>query len=64
MDAQFIIQILLGVVGVLVTVIGAWIGINIERLTDSVQSLNLKMEGVLIKVDSHEKRIVSLETRR
>lgn len=64
MSMEIALQLLLSVTGVLLLVIGGWIGSNIKELTKSVNALTIKLAIVVEQVGTHEKRIQALEKRR
>ncbi len=65
-DSQLfqLLLMMLGALGVVMTAVGSWIALCIQRLTDSIGALNEKMAVVVNKVDTHETRIVRLEERK
>ena len=59
-DRKFI-DILLGVVGALLTVVVGWVGMSLVDLNKGVGVLNVSMSAMMEKVNTHETRLYRLE---
>lgn len=57
-------ELLIALIGILLTAILGWIGKGISDLVKNVQVLNEKMVAVLERVNVHESRITRLEKRK
>lgn len=63
MDLNQLLQVLLGMIGTMTLIIGNKIAKDIHKLTESVDTLNIKLATIVERVDHHEKRITKIEER-
>ena len=58
-----IITALLGCLGGVLTMISGYVASKLGKLTESIESLNVKIAVVIEKIDSHDHRIKTIETK-
>lgn len=63
-DLKFLFQILLTCLGTLTVYLFNKISRDISRMTDSVESLNIKVAVVCEKIENHDARIRQLEGKK
>lgn len=64
MDAKRVDRYLDKAFWVMLLGIAGWVGTSMGKLTDSVDSLNIKMAVMITNVQSHEERFRTLEAWR
>lgn len=64
MTPEQALSILISAIGVLLCGVMTWIATNLNRLTNSVEKLNIQMALVGEKVNTHQWRIERLEEKR
>ena len=63
MNVDQLLQLALSIVGTMTLLIGNKIAKDIHKLTESVDTLNIKLATIVERVDHHEKRITKIEDR-
>lgn len=63
MNVDQLLQLALSIVGTMTLAIGNKIAKDIHKLTESVDTLNIKLATIVERVDHHEKRITKIEER-
>lgn len=62
-NASVMLQVLLAVIGFLCVRLFNQVSLDLRRLADSVDRLNVSMAGVVVKTENLEKRVSGLEER-
>jgi len=58
-----VLTALIGCIGGVLSLISGYVAAKLGKLTDSVESLNVKIAVVIEKLDSHDHRIKVIETK-